>query len=49
MRISEEQLEAGDIGERAAVAFFVAIAGLALAPPARPEAAARALPEMMMR
>lgn len=31
MRISEEQIEAGEVGERAAVAFFVAIAGLALA------------------
>jgi hypothetical protein len=30
MRISEEQREAGEIGERAAVAFFVAVAGLAL-------------------
>ena len=30
MRLTEDQIEGGEIGERAAVAFFVAVAGLAL-------------------
>lgn len=30
MGISEEQIKAGEIGERASAAFFIAIAGLAL-------------------
>lgn len=31
MSLTEEQIEGGEIGERASAAFFIAIAGLALA------------------